>query len=174
MQKLAVVYFLNQNLEELNTFRQRYDPKWEMIPLHITIVYPVADILEDQLLEHIENVMNDIKPFSIHLTGLTKSFDHCLFLLVKEGHEKISKLHDKLYSGILQPFIQSDPSFAPHVTIGYFGNENDDLNSELYERAYKEAKKMDINVIANFDKIALIKGDGVTPAKTIKTIKLHS
>lgn len=171
-QKYAIVYFLNQNVAELNKFRQKYDPQWEMISLHITIVYPLSDISEEQLIEHIESVIKNRKPFPIHLNGLIKSFDHCLFLLVKEGKEEITKLHEQLYSGILQPYLKNDIPFTPHVTIGYFGDENDELKKELYETALSEAAGMKINISLDFDSIALIKGDGINLAKVIRTFLL--
>ena len=172
MQKLAVVYFLNQDIKQINRFRQKYDPQWEMIPLHITIVYPLSDISEEQLIVHMETLTKEMKPFPIRLHGLMKSFDHCLFLLIQEGKEEIMKLRKQLYSGILQPYLKNDIPFTPHITIGYFGDEKDELKKELYEKALSEAEEMHISISLIFDSVTLIKGDGISPEKVIKTFEL--
>lgn len=166
MQKIAVVYFPKTNIDKINSFRGKYDPQWHIIPPHITIVFPLSEISENQLIEHVENIAKDIQPFSIHLIGLTKTSDGCLFLLVKECNEKIINLHDKLYSGILDSYIPTDFPFVPHITLGSFGAEESAL--------YAEAEKANFDITCAFDELSIIKGDGVNPAKIIKTINLHS
>lgn len=78
VQKFAVVYFPSINLDKINTIRKKYDPSWNLIPPHITLVSPLSDISGNQLLEHIDTISKNFRPFSIHLTGLTKSFDDYL------------------------------------------------------------------------------------------------
>lgn len=173
MQKLAVVYFPKINLEKINTFREKYDPDWHIIPPHITIISPVSDTSENQLMEHVDKVIKDLPHFSIRLTGLTKTLDDNLFLQVKEGNDEIVNLHDKLYSGILTPYVQTDFPFAPHITLGYFRTSNDTFDNTLYAKAYAEAQDLNFDMICEFDTVSIIKGDGLTPAKIIKTIQLH-
>lgn len=172
MQALAVVHFPKINSDKIDHLRKNYDPKWHIIPPHITIISPVSDISENQLIEHVENSINDVKPFSIHFTGLMKSFDDYLFLLVKEGSEKIVGLHNKLYSGILTPYIPTNFPFVPHITLGCFRTSEDKFNNELYAKAYAEAQDLNFDITCTFDVLSVIKGDGVSPAKTIKTINL--
>ena len=121
MQKLAVVYFPSIDLDEINNFRQKYDPNWNIIRPHITLVSPISDISEKLLFQHIETIIKELKSFPINLNGLTKSFDNYLFLQVKKGKEEITQLHDKLYSGMFASYLQSDISFSPHITLSYFG-----------------------------------------------------
>lgn len=166
MQKLAVVYFPKINLEKINSFREKYDPNWHIIPPHITLVSPIFDVTENQLTKNVENIAKDTQPFSIHLIGLTKTSDGCLFLLVKEGKEKIANLHHRLYSGILDSYIPTDFPFAPHITLGSFGAEESTL--------YAEAEKSNFDITCTFDEMSIIKGDGVSPAKIVKTINLHN
>src|SRR5258707_10845148 len=115
MQKFAVVFFPKINVDQINSFRQKYDPHWYIIPPHITIVSPVLDLSETMLIEHVERVAKEGKFFSIHVTGLTRTSDDCLFLLVKEGNDEIVNLHNKLYSGILASYLPTDISFTPHM-----------------------------------------------------------
>ena len=135
-----------------------------IIPPHITLVSPLSDIPEEQLLEHVGKVAKALKAFPINLAGLTKSNDDYLFLLVKQGNNQIIDLHNKLSIG-----NSEEMPFVPHVTLGYFKKKNY-FNQESFEGAFKEAEKLDIDCI--FDSITVIKGDGLTPAEIIKTFKL--
>src|SRR5260221_88370 len=85
MQKLAVVYFPKINDKNIDTFRQKYDHGWKIIPPHITIVSPISDLSEDQLTKHVKSTIRDIQSFSIRLTGLVKTSDGHLFLQVSGG-----------------------------------------------------------------------------------------
>lgn len=145
MQKLAVVYFPKVNLDQINLFRKKYDPLWEIIPPHITLVAPV-DISEKQLFQHLEKVAQKLSAFSIILNGLTKADDDYLFL-------------NQLYTGILASYHPS--SFVPHLTLGKFSEE-----------AYQEAQELNLNIECNFDNLTLIKGDEISPAQIIKIFKL--
>lgn len=173
MKKLAVVYFPNINLDKFNKFRQKYDPNWKIIKPHITIIFPLPNIPKRLLLSHLNTITKGVKSFPINLNGLTKSFDNYLFLQVKVGNDEVVTLHDKLYSRILSPYFRSDIPYIPHITLGYFGKENNSLDSELYKQAYEEAQKISLNLLCKFDQITLIEGDGITPAKTIRTFKLR-
>ena len=72
---------------------------------------------------------------------------------------------------LLAPYLSTDISFVPHVTLGYFGTKDATFDEKLYNKAYAEAQDFDIT--CEFDAISVIKGDGLTPAKIVKTITLH-
>ncbi len=172
MQKLAVVYFPKINVGEINFFRKKYDPLWNIIPPHITVVFPFSNIPEKQIIQHLDTVTKNIEPFRIHLNGLMKSFDDYLFLLVQEGKEEIERVHDTLHFGILTSHLRKDIPFIPHITLGVFKTKYDQLDKELYEKAFAEAKELDLDIQYEFNSLSLIKGDELTPAKTIKTFEL--
>lgn len=110
-----------------------------------------------------------MKSFSIHLTGLTKSgFGDCLFLEVKEGKDEVINLHNKLYSGILASYRQTDFPFSPHITLG------DNLNGKLYAKAFAEAQSLNLDITCTFDALSIVKGDGLSHAKVLQTINLQS
>ena len=102
-----------------------------------------------------------------------KSFDDYLFLQVKDGNKEIINLRDKLYSGIFAPYVQTDIPFVPHITLGYFRTVDNEFDKELYNKACLEAEDMDINIHDCFDNVAFIKGDGLSPARIIKTFSLE-
>lgn len=172
MEQYALVYFPNTDLNKINLFREKYDPNYHIISSHITIVSPVSNISENQLIEHVETITKDIKSFSIHLNDLNKSFDDYLFLLVNEGKEKIVNLHDKLYSGILLPYLQNDIPFVPHITLGFFKSKNNQFDDGLYKKAYAQAEELNLDINCIFDSLSLIKGDGITPSKIVQAFDL--
>ena len=172
MERLAIVYFPGINLEAINKFRQKHDPNWAIIKPHITLVFPISGISEEQLVNHLEPLTKEVKPFPISLNGLIKSFDNYLFLQVKEGYQEIIELHDKLYTEMPVLCLRDDIQFIPHITLGYFGAEDNEFNKELYNKAYTEAVKMKININCIFNNLTLIKGDEAFPAKVVKSFNL--
>lgn len=164
MEQYAIVYFPNINTRKIESFRKKYDPNSDIIAPHITLVLPFSNIPIGEISKHIELVVKGIQPFQIHLQGLMKTDDDLLFLLVKEGKDKIIKIHNLLYSGILSS-LEQKYAFNPHITIGEF--EISDI-----QKAYAEAQKIDLNFKTIFNTITLIKGNGTSPAKTIKEFRL--
>lgn len=172
MQKLAIVYYPNINSTIIDSFRKKYDSLWQIISLHVTIVSPLFNVSEDQLIDSTELAVRNLKSFSIRLNGLKKSVDGCLFLQVKEGSKKLIVLHKKLYSGIVSSSKSSEYSFEPHITLGCFRKSDNTFDIELFANAYDEAEKMNIDIVNNVDRLSIIRGDGLRPATTIKTVFL--
>lgn len=168
----AVVYFPGTDLNRINDFRREYDPGWKTIRPHITLVSPISELSENSLIGHLDSVIRSLKPFPITLSGLSKSFDHYLFLLVKQGNQQIIKLHDQLYSGLLVPYLPNDYPFIPHLTLGYFGTKENHLDKITFEKASSAIEQMHINIRCKFDNLALIEGDGITLAEVIKIYNL--
>ncbi|MBP9797574.1 2'-5' RNA ligase family protein [Candidatus Woesebacteria bacterium] len=164
MQFYALVYFLNIHSTEIDIFRKKHDPKWNVIPPHITLVFPFSDFSEYQILEHVKKVTQDIMPFPIHLHGLQKIEDELIFLLVKEGNEEIMHVHVQLYSGIFQT-LEQEFVFEPHITIG-------ELPSADIDSALEEAEALDLDIHATFDFLSLVKGDGISPANIVGIVEL--
>ncbi|MFX1569594.1 MAG: 2'-5' RNA ligase family protein [Promethearchaeota archaeon] len=118
----ALVCYPNFNTSKIEAFRKKYDPHYNLIKPHITLIFPIdnTSLSRNSLLEHIKSVINNWGSFNIELGGLTKSWDHWLFLLVKEGKKEIIELHEDLYQGILLPYFRNDLEYIPHITIGRF------------------------------------------------------
>lgn len=116
----------------IDNIRNKYDPLSNFVKPHITLVFPFDSNIKTQELEkHISQVLNKFKPFNMTLSGVgtNDSFkDEYLFLNVREGKEDIIKIHQKLYSGILEsyyPDFLKKTSYLPHLTIGSFNNVHD-------------------------------------------------
>jgi len=170
MERQAVVYFPNINTDKINVFREKYDPQYRIIRPHITLVFPISGISEEQVIEHLNIITTkSIKPFQIEFKGLIRSFDDYLFLLVEKGNEEIIRVHNLLYSGALASQPRNDIRFIPHITLGAFQTTDGQFNTTVYEQAFAEAEELNTGITCNFDDVSLIKGDGISPAKLVKS-----
>ena len=120
MAKYAIVIFPSGDLTEIQSFREKFDPKAELIAPHMTLVFPFQMPVDDTILLHeIGEKLKKFSPFSVVLKGMyLDPEDNLLHLLVQNGAEKIRDLHDELYSGILEPYLRKDLLYTPHMTIG--------------------------------------------------------
>jgi hypothetical protein len=153
--------------ENIEAFRRKYDPFVDSWKPHIPFVFPVAcsEVDEEKLTEHIETVLKNWKPFSIHVGGFTKSWDHWLFLQLKEGNEEAIALHDELYTGILSPYLRRDIEYIPHIGIGLFVRRDAGYNvldpkkvefdAKLHSQALKEAESLKISSFDTVDRLFL-------------------
>ena len=181
----SLANFPDIDKEKINRFRAKYSP-FAKNDFHITLVFPIkfpCEITEKQLIEHTESKLNDFKPFNAHLVGLEKSWDHWLFLLLKEGNSEVTKLHDTLYTGILEKYLRKDIEFIPHIGLGVFTKKDSNydvrnpkqlsLDKSLYEKALYEAKELKMDYVYTFDKVTLIKlNNNFTKLKKIKEFQL--
>jgi 2'-5' RNA ligase len=112
-----------QNNHHIQNLREKYDPLFELIPPHITLVFPfTSDITTAQLQEHMKTVLAEEQPFFIRLQGVTGDGGEYLFLNVKEGNDALTRIHDLLYSGLLKEFLYRGVSYNPHLTVGKLGD----------------------------------------------------
>lgn len=132
----AVVIYLTE-YPEIQMLRKKYDPTFDMIGPHITLVFPFPDVQRDKIVEHVSSIAKISKPFDFRLHGLRKSNDNWLFLTVDEGRDKIIKLHDKLYTSFLKKHLRA--GFIPHVGIGKFDS------NKKYRIAFDEAKNLNLD-----------------------------
>ncbi len=155
--------------EGIKVFRRKYDPFADSWKPHIPFIFPIpcSEVKEEKLTEHIETVLKNWKPFPIHIGGFTKSWDHWLLLLLKEGNEEAIALHDELYTGMLSPYLRRDIEYIPHIGIGLFVKKDVEYNvldpkkvdfdAKLYSQALKEAKSLKISSFDTVDRLFLRK-----------------
>ena len=149
----ALVHYPNVDTERINLFRKKYDPQFDLIGPHLTLMFPVPESIgEKNLVHHLQSVLNSWHPFTIHLQGLQKSSDDYLFLMVQEGSADIIGLHSKIYTGVLADYRQENIPFVPHLTLGVFAN-----NAAEYAEALEEAKRLDLDYRCVLDNVHLLK-----------------
>jgi hypothetical protein len=153
--------------ESIEAFRRKYDPFAGCWKPHIPFIFPVAcsEIEEADFAEHVEAVLRNWKPFRIRIGGFRKSWDHWLFLLLKEGNEEAVALHDELYDGVLSRFLKRDIKYIPHIGIGLFvrkeagynvlNPEEVDLDARLYSEALKEAESLNVDSFDTVDRLSM-------------------
>jgi hypothetical protein len=161
--------FDRKTKESIEAFRRKYDPFVDSWKPHVPFIFPVPcnEIEEQRFAEHVETVFRNWKPFPIRMGGFAKSWDHWLFLLLKEGNEKAIALHDELYNGILSPYLRRDIEYIPHVGVGLFVRKDAgynaldpkivDFDAKLYSQALKEVESLRIDSFDTVDRLMLNK-----------------
>ena len=163
----VLVHFPDIDFSKINQLRKMYDPTYRLIDPHITIMFPLpTSVSEPDLIQHLTIVLKTVTPFSIHMAGFIKSWDHWLFLTLKEGNSEVIQLYDQIYSGILSSYKRSHISFIPHIGLGLFTKKGADyslldpqkvaLDQKRYHKARKEAEALDLNFTSVLDKVSLL------------------
>ena len=149
----SLLHYPNIDTRGINELRRKYDPQFDLIQPHITLMFPVAEAIgEEEVVNHLQAVLSDRRPFDIHLQGIIKSLDDYLFLVVDEGRDALADLHAHIYTGLLADLHQTALPYIPHVTLGRFVN-----NENQYAVAFDEAKQLDLNYRCVLDKLHLLK-----------------
>jgi len=182
----ALACFPTIDTTKIEAFRKKYDPHYNLIKPHITLIFPIdnTSISRKSLSEHIKSVVNNWESFNIELSGLKISWDHWLFLLVKEGKKEIIELHDELYQGILSPHLRSDLEYIPHISIGRFIKKTLQNSSEIsegvvfdeirYNLALEETKRLNLIYQTEVKTVQLIQiNEEFTQTKNYKEYNLN-
>ena len=112
----------------MERFRQDHDlPYRDVVAAHFTMVFGCKSVEVPDYTMHIAAVARQAEPvrFCCRYAMLgADDFDDTayVFLVPDEGYSGISLLHDRLYTGVLQPFLKLDVPFVPHITIGTMKN----------------------------------------------------
>jgi 2'-5' RNA ligase len=148
----ALVHYPAVDTHLIDALRRKYDPQAGLIAPHITLMFPVpSSIGESTLVSHLELLLRDCLPFPIHLAGLEQSADYYLFLVLQQGSAEVIHLHDRIYTGILAPYLRTDLPYVPHVTLGSFGD------AEPCSQALGEAGHLPLHYQSVVDRFHLVK-----------------
>jgi len=106
--------------DPLQDIRKRFDPLSDMVPPHITLVFPFDSNIEtDDLIDLIDTAIEELDfdyvEISLDPAILVKEF---CFFPIDEGREQIIALHDRLYDDILEPYLAEEEDYVPHITVG--------------------------------------------------------
>lgn len=120
MKRAIVLYPKFDGLETIQSMRRKFDPLANYIAPHITLVFPFESTLSTkEVEEHVRAAIKGMTRFSVRLGGFSGDQpDGYLFLRVRQGNDAIIDLHDRLYSGVLQPFLYRKILYCPHMTVG--------------------------------------------------------
>ena len=110
-----------ENMEIIDSIRDRFDPLAKLVRPHITIVFPFeSDMSNEELSTVLDLRLKEITPFDVVLKGFSKhsdSFGHTLFLNLEKGCESITQIHDSLYANEFKSFDMGY-EYVPHITVG--------------------------------------------------------
>lgn len=121
---LAIVAYPQLSVDDrrwIEAFRGAHDPQSSLIAVHFTLVFP-TDVPMHDLVEHARAVLNGAQGFSFAL-GRARTVKSVVghgahvFLVPEQGAPQIIDLHDRLYSGLLEPHLRADIPFIPHITV---------------------------------------------------------
>ena len=148
----ALVHYPAIDTQLIDALRQKYDPQAGLLAPHITMMFPVpSSIDESSLVSHLEQLLSTCPPFPIRMAGLEQSADHYLFLVLQEGRAEVIHLHDRIYTGVLAPYLRTDLPYVPHVTLGAFDD------GEHCSQALGDVERDRLNYECVLDRLHLVK-----------------
>lgn len=107
----------------VDEFRARHDPQASLVEPHFTLVFGCSAVPQGDFLAHVRAIAREARPidFACRYAMLGTDVDTAdgyVFLVPDAGHAALSRLHDRLYTGPLAPYLRLDQPFTPHVTLG--------------------------------------------------------
>lgn len=120
MMKYGIAIFPSKPIQdEANAYRKRYDPKYALIPPHITLKesFLADDATITTLVDELKIIANTIDPFSIEITkvGSFAPVTNTIYLKV-EPAQALIHMFEKMHEGNFPQNMEH--SFVPHITIG--------------------------------------------------------
>jgi 2'-5' RNA ligase len=124
MTELAIVAYPSLDDADrswIESIRAQHDPQASRIEAHFTLVFPV-DVSPGPVAAHTSLVVKLARPISFAVrharaVGNAVGGGGQVFLVADEGYDEIVKLHDRLYEGLLRPYLRKDVPFVPHLTV---------------------------------------------------------
>lgn len=115
----GVVIFPSKPIQDdANSYRKRYDPKYALIPPHITLKEPfMADEekLNDLIIE-LKHIANETKPFNIEINKFSSFAPVTNTIYFKiEPVKELEDLFNKMHQGKFEN--NAEHSFVPHITV---------------------------------------------------------
>ena len=151
--------------EAINAIRSKYDPTSPFYEPHITVIFPTHERIGRQnLIDHIQDILDKWKPFEIQLGGLDLRPNHWLLLGLQKGKAEIKRLYKELHAGILSDGRDLS-KYNPHLSLGLFikeGTAHDwfnpresDFDQERYQEALLLANSLPLSESVLIDKFLL-------------------
>lgn len=109
--------------QEVDKWRARYDPNYEIVPPHITVAYPpfVPDEDWEAVRPAVARFLDLLPPFTIHLRELgVFAGDYHYLWLKPEDDGALSRIRSLLEQSIPQYVPDLPYPYQAHVTIGVF------------------------------------------------------
>lgn len=115
--------FSAQTAQSIANIRNAHDPLAAMLPPHLWLVFPFAAHLNaTQLGAHIRRRTARWPHVPVVFSGIRNLKDEFVLLNARTGAGSLIALHDRLYGGILAPYLRDDIEYLPHITLARTAN----------------------------------------------------
>jgi 2'-5' RNA ligase len=115
----AVVWFPQfTNAAAIDRFRSQHDPLGNVMPPHLTLVFPFhSRFTVDQLAAHVQKVVRAWPAFPVVMSGHWSAQNEFVGITAQVGRDALIEMHDRLYRGPLAEFLRPEFEFEPHITL---------------------------------------------------------
>lgn len=118
--KYGIAIFPSKPVQDVaNSYRKRYDPKYALIPPHITIKesFQASDEEIGKIITELKYIANDTTPFNVTLNKVSTfaPVTNTIYLKVEQC-DTLNSLYEKMHEGLFPS--ESEHTFVPHITIG--------------------------------------------------------
>lgn len=140
----------------IQSFRAKHDERYfNVVDPHFTMVFPVVNISERDLVIHVQKIAKKFNEFFfvIRCAQIVKdSFSDYtdVFLIPEEGYRIFVKLHDALYTDLLEKELRLDIPFIPHLGIA---NSLDPLKCK---KLADEINSKNIEIVGAISKLSIV------------------
>lgn len=160
MKRDILIFPKFKNLNLIQDVRKKYDRLANLVPPHITLVFPFTDDISTlELSNKIKEVLKDFSKFNITFKGITMSNDDYIFLNCLQGYDEIVALHDILYKEVLPTHLNKKIKYIPHITLGqseslgYLKDFNYEFKCEVDELVIEGIGENEESIILNTIKL---------------------
>ena len=153
---LAYPEITKSDFDLIQTYRSKNDKLYySVVEPHFTIVFPVFGFSETEFVAEIRKQAENLNKFDFAIRCATINKDTFseyfhVFLVPDEGYSNIVKIHDILYSGLLQEDLRLDLDFVPHIGIG------NSLDKNECKKMVDEWNKDDFEVKGTVSKLTIV------------------
>jgi len=139
---LAYPVLSKADADFIDAFRSKHDFAYkDVVRPHWTMVFSVPNLTKESIENHVRDIASTSAPISFSckcgvLYDDAESDDYYIFLVPDAGFSAITRLHDSLYTGVLEDYLRLDIPYVPHIGIAtakdprHLKSLCDDLNSE--------------------------------------------
>lgn len=168
---LAYPNIEKKDYDWIQSIRARFDERYfNIVEPHFTIVFPLFEINQEQLIKHVTTVSKRFGKFYfiIRCAQIVKdSFSDYtdVFLIPEEGYRIFVKLHDALYTHLLEKELRLDIPFIPHIGIA------NSLDAKHCKKIADEINSKNLEIVGEIDKLDIVQYEN-DKVITIKKIYL--
>lgn len=145
--KYGIALFPSKKLQDLaNSYRKRYDPKYALIPPHLTLknAFEASEEEIREVARTLSGIAKEVNPFTLSAQKFSSftPVNNVIYLKV-EPVQELDVLHEKMHSGILSE--EKEYAFVPHITIGQnlSGDEVSDVLGQLKMEQINHSETVD-------------------------------